>query len=227
MKADLELLRTIFSDGKIHITLAVVTQLEVAPSMAIARVKVKTLPESLEVIAQVSSQARLQDLPQPNDLGILAYSDTEEAYWITTLSYDGDPISARAAAGDTVMQARQSAYLLAADNVYIGQGANNVDPTEPLALGNVLISCFTDLLADLNSLASALNTFTTALKTGPVGIDSIGGPVVTGPVLIAACTSLGTAISTYTTSITTRKSKYLTTAATNIVSGIAFTERGS
>jgi hypothetical protein len=230
--ADLEFLKAIFGDKRVHITLATVTKIEVVPSMSLARVQCLTLPEELEIIATVgipscSQGAFLGGLPKAKDLGVIAYSDMEEAYWVTHLSSSDDLIPQRAVDGAVLLQASsgEDAYVTG-DSVFIGK-SRLVDPTEPLVLGNVLKSALTDILADLKSFVGQLKTFVDAIKTGPIGTDSLGGVAVTSPAVIAAATAFETQIDTYSAQLDTRKSTYVTVAGSNIVSGVAFTERGS
>jgi hypothetical protein len=243
--ADLEFLREIFGDKRVHFTLAKVTKAEVTPSRATMRVQCSTLPEELEIVATVcfpscSQGAGFFLLPQEDDLGVVAYSDLEEPYWIGHLSSPDDLIPQRAVDGDLAIHALdgQNAYL-AGDNIFL-TSSKTADPASPLVLGDILMNAFTDIITDLKAFldnlktgVDAIKTGVDAIKSGPVAVDSIGGSAVTHPTLIAAMTTLETGLATLETNITSykaqldsRKSTYVDTDSSNIVSQIAFTERG-
>ena len=242
---DLEFLRTAFGDNRVHITLAKVVKLEVVPTAAIARVQVTTMPEELEVVCTVSLKAGLYDLPQPNEIGVIAYSDMEEAHWMGNLSSKDEPIPQHAIDGDTVVQARagKNACLFSDTKVFIGKpkAKGATDAAEPLVLGTVMKAALTDILADVKTFADAvktlsadLKTFVDTIKTGPLAIDSKGGSAVTDPGIIAAAVAFelkidtfATAATTYKTNIDSRKSTYIDTDSSNIVSQVGFTERGA
>lgn len=93
---------------------------------------------------------------------------------------------------------------------YAGKVGGTQD--EPLVLGNVMLAAMTDLITQ------SKQGFT-AVKTGPVGIGNLGQSVPTHPTLIAALTAVELLLDT-------TKATYVDTISTNIVSQIAFTERG-
>lgn len=229
--ADLEFLREIFGDRRVHFTLAKVTKAEVTPSRATMRVQCSTLPEELEIVATVcfpscSQGAGFFLIPQEDDLGVVAYSDLEEPYWIGHLSSPDDLIPQRAVDGNILVQAPSGkmAYILG-KKAFIGDGSV-ADPDQPLVLGTVLQDFFTDLLGDLKSFVGQIKSFADAIKSGPVAIDSIGGSAVTHPTLISLLTAFEAQCDSYSAQIDTRKNAYIDTAASNILSQSAFTDRG-
>lgn len=108
--------------------------------------------------------------------------------------------------------------------IYLGKedGTEN----EPLVLGDVLLSALGDLYDKFaNLMDNAINAFN-AISTGPVGIGNLGAPVPTDAALATTLANISTAITTLKTQTNADKAKYVTAPATNIVSQIAFTERG-
>jgi len=84
----------------------------------------------------------------------------------------------------------------------------------PAVLGDILVNA-------LNDLSSALETLTTAISTGPIGVISSpvpGSPVPTNPAIIAAVVA-------FQASLTLFINQYLATPATNILSQQTFLER--
>ena len=98
-----------------------------------------------------------------------------------------------------VIQSGSAKVVLASDGkIYLGK--RGATPSEAAVLGDVL--------------ATGLEALANAIKTGPVGVDTVtGATVTTHPTLITALDSF---ISTY-----------LTTASTNIKSQRTFVDRGS
>lgn len=220
---DMELLKDVFGDKRAIVTLAVVTKLEVVATKELARVQVLTLPDELEVVATVSFPSCSQgggffNLPAPQDLGLIAYTDkteggSQEAYWIGHLSSKDDLIPAQAAAGHLMAMARpgSKAYLASDTAVLVGKGGA-ADPAEPLVLGQTLVSC-------LNALWAQLDTLLQTLTTGPLVIcGAPGTPGVTEP-------GLATNLASIKTQVDQIKTQYLDTSSSNIISQTAFTER--
>lgn len=222
-KLDLELLKDVFGDKRVHFSLAKVTKLEVVASKALARVQVTTLPEELEVVATVSFASCSQggglfNLPAPEDLGMIAYTDkteggSQEAFWIGHLSSDDDLIPQQAVDGHLVALARpgKMAYLASDTKVLVGKGGAT-DPTEPLVLGTTLVGC-------LNAVVTQVNALLDKLTSGPLVIcGSPGTPGTTYPALAADLAAIKA-------QVTNLKTQYLDTSSSNIISQTAFTER--
>ncbi|MGZ3687131.1 MAG: hypothetical protein ACXWPM_00065 [Bdellovibrionota bacterium] len=109
------------------------------------------------------------------------------------------------------------------------------DSAEPLVLGNVLKSYLSELESTVNDLAartSDLVTQFTTLSTALVSDAATLAPFA--PTTEGALAGIETQLATITlqvagiqTSLASDKTQYLDTAATNIVSKLAFTERGT
>lgn len=203
---DLEALRKVLADNRTHIAVAKIAQVELASDRSVLLAQCDLLAEERQVIAKVTwdsigTGGGFIQLPQANDLVLLVFADgdEEQAYVIKRLSSKEDQIPLKAATGDSVAQALtgKKLHLLSDTKILLGKGAT--DPTEPLVLGNVMLSCLTALIdAFLNAPQVGLTAF------GPAFLDP-----------------------TLRTALIQAKSTYVSTASTNVVSQIAFTERGN
>lgn len=199
---DLELLRDIFQDVRQHVGVGVVTQIEINEDASILRVLVKLLPEEREVVA-IMSFADVYDVtfPEVDDLLVVAFVDGEPdgAHVVARFSSSDEPIPVLARTGDSVKYARAGKKMYVGSDTKIGIARPDKDPSQPLVLGTVMKSFMTDFIDAI-------------LNASQVG-QSVTGPVFLDPALRAALVAL--------------KSTYVSTAATNFVSQIAFTERGT
>lgn len=214
---DIEALRSILSDKRVHLTLALVTKVEVLTDRSLCRVQVITLPDALEAIATVGwsaagPEAGIYAIPVPNDLVLVAYVDKDTAFVISRLSSSEDKLPMKAADGHTVVAALsgKELHLTSSQKAYIGKGGL-LNPTEPTVLGNVMKT-------GLSNLLDKITTLLDKLVAGPIAVDSMGGSAVTHPSLI-------TELNLIKTDIATLKNTYVTTASSNIVSQHSFVER--
>jgi hypothetical protein len=201
MNDDLEALREIFKDARLHIGIGVITQVGIAPSGADFRAQVKLLPEEREVVCIMTWEDVGQiTLPQVNDLVLCAFVDghPDEAFVIRRLTNTDQLIPTFAKSGHTVNYSRAGKKLYLGSDTKIGLGRPNVEPAEPLVLGNVM-KTFLD------------NFLNAILNASQIGFCSVG-PVYLDP--------------TIRTNLVNYKSTYVDTAATNILSQNVFTERG-
>jgi hypothetical protein len=202
MMADLEFLREVFKDVRQHIGIGVIKKLGLAQDNSCLRVQVNLLPENREIIAYMSF-ADVYDVTFPgvNELVLVAFADglPDEAHVIARFPSIDEPIPAFARSGHSVKYARPGKKLYVGSDTKIAISRPDVEPTQPLVLGTVLV----------NALTAFLNAF---LNAAQVGV-SPAGPVFLDPSVRSA---LVTAMNTY-----------LTTASTNIVSQLSFTERGT
>lgn len=199
---DLELLRMIFADDRLHIGIGTIKQLGLATDGSKLRAQIMMLPDEREVVAEVGfMDVYCVSLPEIDDLVLVAFVDghPDEAFVIKILSHKEEPIPEKARAGHLVLQPRdgKKAYLTSSAKINIAKPG--VDPTEPLVLGTVLVNFMT---AIFNALLNAPQIGQCAV--GPVWLD---GQVRAD--LVAA------------------KQTYITDASTNIVSQLGFTERGT
>jgi len=216
---DLEELRQIFGDGKVWLELAEIVQVAPAPDRSLVRVKVKVLPDQYEIVARMSWEftgpdAGLYNMPQKGDWVLVAYAegDAQQAFVIKRLSSKDDLFPMRALLGECILKALsgQTLSLCSDSRIQIDRGGL-VSGSEPLVLGSVLKSALGEFYDKVIEMLDGI-------ITGPVGVDSIGGSVVTHP-------SLVTALTTVKAALTLAKAQYVEVSATNIVSQLGFTER--
>jgi hypothetical protein len=232
MSVDIEALRELFRDQRIHLVRARVDATELLLDASKYKVQCTVLPHENEVVAEVGFGASGAgagdfDLPLAGDLVLLAFTDDGEAFVISRLSSSDDPIPRRAD-GNKVSAARdgQKFYLFSDSGVFLGAGGLT-DPDEPLVLGNVLKSCLNDsVYQKLQDIIDRVSSLIDKLVAGPLVIcGSPGTPGSTYPALAADLNGLKTELGVLTTEITEDKAEFLTTPTSNILSGIAFTER--
>lgn len=208
---DLELLRSIFKDVRQHIAVGVITQLGLSQSATTLRAQVKLLPEEREIVAQVGFSAvgastGFIDFPEINDLVLVAFAhdpsverpDHDDAYVIARFPSSEEPIPAFAQSGSSVVYSHPGKKMYVGSNTKVGIGRPNVEPAEPLVLGQTLVTGLTSLI---NSI----------LNASQIGWHPLG-PVFLDPGIRTALVNF--------------KTTYLDTASTNILSQIGFTERG-
>lgn len=145
---------------------------------------------------------------------LVRFHDLSDAVVVPGLYPDDSPYafdSAEDRAGATLQNEDVKIVLTDSGEIKIGKRGATQD--EPIVLGNVLKSY----------LASAIHTQIDnalgAVVTGPVGIDSIGGTVISHPTLVATLTSIRSLLAA-------DKTTYLDTPATDIFSQIYFTDKG-
>jgi hypothetical protein len=235
--ADLESLRAMLSDRRTHLVIGKITKVEVLTDNSAVRVQLISFPEELEMVAVCGwaatgpSAGIFGGLPVVGDLVLLAVPDNDMPYIIARLTSTEDTIPWQVALGHMVLKALsgKKAYLVSDEKILIGAG-EMTEASEPLVLGAVMKSYMGDLYTRVGVLADKLNALCAAIATGPVAVDSLGGSAVCHPTLlgtIGATAVLGirAEIADLKLQLAGDQSKYVTTAATNVVSQLAFTER--
>lgn len=198
---DLEFLREIFKDPRLHIGIGVITKLGLANDGSILRAMVNLIPENREIVCEVGF-ADVNDVtfPEISDLVLVGHvdGDVDEAFIFKVLNNKEEKIPQFAQSGNSVKYARSGKKLYLGSDSKVGVGRPNVDPTSPMVLGDVMLNCLTDLM----------NAF---LNSANVGQHALGPVILDPQVKLALQQALN---------------KYVTTTSTNINSQIAFTERG-
>lgn len=222
---DLEVFREVFKDNRQHLGLGQITKLGPAPDRSCLRVQVllmdPTVESDREVVAFMSWDDAGPDcgsirFPETGDLVLLAWPDQghpDLCYVIKRLTSKEEKLPIKAMDGHSVYQALGGKKAYLASDTAIHLAKPDSDATEPLVLGNVLQSFLTDIIAQVEAIIAAI-------ETGPVVICSAPGQ----PGLIHP--SLKTALDAVKSALDTDKSTYLTTASSNILSQLAFTQRG-
>lgn len=198
---DLELLREMFSDTRLHIGIGTIKTLGLSKDGNTLRMMVNLLPENREiVVVKAWSDVSSITFPEVNDLVITASVDghPDETFAISVLSTKEEPIPKFAQALHSIYYSRPGRKAYLGSDVKVGVGRPGVEPTEPLVLGNTLVS----------GLAALVNAFLNASQIG----QSAVGPVYLDP-------AVRTALQNFVTT-------FLNTSSSNIISQIAFSERG-
>lgn len=203
---DMEFLRECFKDLRTHVGLGTITDMSLSTDFSKLLVKVLLQPEGREIVATMSfpdcgADSGIVCFPELDDLVLVNMVDGDQdlAYVTARFSSIAEPIPLFARQGDTVVYSRPGKKMYVGSDTKVGIGRPNIEPTEPLVLGNVTI----------NGLTALVNAFLNASQIG----QDLFGPVFLDPALRTALTQF--------------KTTYLTDASTNIVSQVAFTERGT
>ncbi len=198
---ELEFLRDIFKDPRLHIGIGTIVQLGLSNDGSVLRVLVNLLPDNRQVVGEVTFEdVNSVTLPEVDDLVLVAFcdGDPDECFIVKVINNADEPIPLFGQTGHTVKYSRAGKKLYIGSDTKVGIGRPNVEPTEPLVLGAVLAT----------GLTALCNAFLNATQIG----QSSAGPVALDP-------AVRTALNNFVTT-------YITTSGTNIKSQIAFTERG-
>ena len=210
--SDLETLRKIMSDRRVWVGVGTVSEKETTKDKSVMRARVKLLPDDHQIIARVTWDAVGPDAGNfgplsVDDLVLVVYVDGSEddAYIIRRLSSRSDTLPQQAIDNHTISKSLDgkkailwgdlAANIVSPARVNIGKTDANV--TEPLVLGLVLKSFLSDF-------------FDLILNSNQIGVCAVG-PVFLDPTIRAQ--------------MVLQKNQYITTAATNILSQLSFTER--
>lgn len=216
-KPDIEGLKALLHDGRVHIASGKILQLEVAPDKSIWYAKCLVFPDEYEVIAQmtwsqVGPNSGIYGPAMADDLVLLALDqEMDQVYVIARLSSDIDLIPQQAIDGDTIVKATTGKNLhIASDtSVFLGKGVDGSNPDEPIVLGSVLKQLLSDILSELDDLTTKLAAHT--------HIGNLGG-TTTPPDVTAD-------ITTVKTNLAALKSSPVDDDAIN--SDIVFCEKGA
>lgn len=199
---DLEFLREIFKDVRQHVCIGVITQMGLAKDNSCLRVRINLLPDEREIVANMSF-ADVNDVtfPEVDDLVTVCFVDgnPDDAHVLSRYSSSDELIPSFARTGHSVKYSRTGKKLYLGSDTKIALAKPNHEPTEPLVLGQVLATF----------LQNVINAFLNAPNIGTCAV----GAVVLDPGI--------------RTNLLQYLNTYITTNATNILSQIAFTERGT
>lgn len=200
MNADLEFLRELFKDDRLHVGIGTITQLGLSLDGNTLRAQVNLLPENREVVCVVTwDDIGRITFPEVNDLVLVAFCDglPDEAHVLRLLTNNDEPIAAFARLGHTITNSRPGMKNYIGSNTKVSIGRVDVEGNENLVLGQQIKSLLSSVLA---AIASHTHAY-----------DDAGTPSVTQ--------APGNA-----SSFTSAKS---TVDSGAILSDIAFTEKGS
>lgn len=202
MSADLEFLRELFKDPRLHIGIGTIAQLGLSMDKNTLRAQVNLMPEEREVVCEVGwPDAGIISFPEVDDLVLCVFvdGDHQDGYVIKVLTTSDEPIPVFARLGHLVIYARAGKKAYLGSDTKVGIGRPGVEPAEPLVLGTVLVNGLTALI---NAFLNAAYIVDTPMGNGFLNPD------------------IRTALGQF-------KTTYLTTSSSNIISQIAFSERGS
>lgn len=141
---DLESLKQVFADKRVHIAIAQIKKLGLAADRSVLRVQVSVFPEQREIIARMSwsavgEEAGVFMFPNVGDLVLvcMADGDEEDAFVFSRLTSKIDKIPLHAADGDLVAKALTGKKTWITSDTRINLSAGDTEPTENLVLGQV------------------------------------------------------------------------------------------
>jgi hypothetical protein len=187
---DLESLRRVFEDKKLHIVIGRVTQLSIADDRSFLKCMVSVWPEEREIVTRmtwesVGPDAGIFHFPVVGDLVLVAFAegDDDQAFVVRRLTSKEDTIPERATEGHSVIRslAGKQAWLTSDTKVLVSRG--DTEPTENFVLGQQLKTLLSDLLTELKTLCTTLSTHT--------HIGNLGYPT-SAPVQASAISASGT-----------------------------------
>jgi len=200
----LEDLKAIFEDTRTYFGIGKIVELSPADDNAYLHVVIELYPEEVEVVCRMAweatgKEAGIFQFPVVDDLVMVCFIDGDEdqAYIIRRLTSKEDKIPAKAMDGHTVIKALSGKEAWITSDEKINLSKEDTSPTEAVVLGNIL--------------KTFLTAWIDAWLDAPV-IGQGAAPVTLSPAIKALLTQY--------------KSTYLTTASSNILSQLTFTERG-
>jgi len=201
---DLELLREIFKDARLHVGLGTIAQLGMATDGSALRVMVNLLPENRQVVAQMTfADVFSVTIPEIDDLAVVAFVDghPDDAWVLKLVNTNEEPIPVYARAGNTMIAPRVGKK--------VGIGRNTSTPTQPLVLGTVLQTLLSNVLDKLKELSDQIANHT---HIGNLGYAT-SVPLTAAEFLVLEADFLGYKVSPVDDAL--------------VLSDIAFTEKGS
>lgn len=216
----LEELRALFKDQRQYSAIGLIKKLGALSDRSALRVRVSLFPDEREIIATmtwdaVGPDAGDFDFPAIDDLVlvILVDGDPDQAYVVKRLTSKIDTIPAKALDGHMVRQARAGKKAILASDTRIALATPGGEGDEPLVLGNVMKDCLTELFTQLGTLLTSLDTKPIVICSAP------GSPGLIHPTLKVDVDMVKSALED-------AKDMFVTDDSTNIVSQLAYTERG-
>jgi hypothetical protein len=223
MGIDLELMKSIFRDDRLHIGLALVKRVIVQDDMTDVAIECEIVPEGRTVIVtdtweSVGDNTGHGDIPDPNDLIliVMADGDPDRAYAIKRLASHEEKLPKQIKDGHFVTKSKPGKKLFLGSDTRVEIGKANADApaAENLVLGLVFKQLMSDeltqlatlsttlktlsqktssLLGQVNSLVSALSSF-----AGSLTIEAAAGAALTAQLtpIVIQLTTIDSAIGT-------------------------------
>jgi hypothetical protein len=188
---DLELLKEILRDKRVHVAVGIIKRLEMAADRSVLRVLVNIYPEERPCICRmtwdaVGPSSGFIQMPVPDDLVLVAFGEGEEeqGYVIRKLSSKVDKIPTEADSGDLIAKSLAGKNTRVISDTKVLLARPESVPTEPLVLGNVLKAALSEWLEAeavhkhlgnlgyMTSVPDNADVFT-SLKSSPVDDEEI------------------------------------------------------
>lgn len=176
---DIEFLREVLGDDKVHLEIARVRQVSMASDLSVLRCLCLVIPDNFEVIARVAwdsvgPNSGIFAPPAVDDLVLVAFTtsgESESAFIIKRLSSKVDTIHEAVREGNTVIRALEGKklYIGSDTKTLIGKIQDMAEYTENLVLGQELKTLLTDMLTTMAALAQVGSSHT---HIGNLGINT-------------------------------------------------------
>lgn len=188
---DLESLKHIFSDKRLHIAVSEITKVMVASDRSVMRVNVKIWPELREIVARMSwdavgSDAGFMMMPNAGDVVLVCMADGNEddAYVFARLTSKEDKIPLNVLDGDVVAKALAGKKVWVTSDTRINLSKGDSEPAQNLVLGQIFKTMMSTFLesVSVHKHIGNLGYFTappdnaaqyTALKSDPVDNENV------------------------------------------------------
>ncbi len=227
---NIEELREILKDNKLHIGLGIINKLHLAEDRSYLKVSMNVLPENREVIATmtwevVGTNSGEFEFPSPNDLVLFAQAEGDDdlCYVIKRLTSKEDTIPITAIGGDKVSRAKTGQKYWNTSDVRINLSKGDTEPTENIVLGQRFKATYSDHLSKLIDITQKIMDQIDKV----VAHDHLGnlGFKTSSPINAAEMTAIKNQLNTLKTSVNTIKSDKVDNEF--ILSDLTFTEKGS
>lgn len=153
---NLESIREILKDDKLHLGLATITRLVLAEDRSYLKVILNVLPENRQLVADmtwenVGPSSGDFEFPSVGDLVIFGQAEGSEdyAFVLKRLTSEEDKIPTSAVGGDKVHKAKASKKYWNISDSKIFLSRSDSEPTENLVLGQQLKTLMQDLLSQM------------------------------------------------------------------------------
>lgn len=154
MNADLEFLRELFRDDRLHIGIGAITQLGLSLDGNTLRAQVNLLPENREVVCTVGwDDIGRICFPEVDDLVLVAFCDglPDEAHVIRMLTTGEEPISAFGRLGHMITNSRPGKKNYIGSDTKVSIGRIDHEGTENLVLGQQIKAMLSTVLGAIAS----------------------------------------------------------------------------
>lgn len=226
---DLEGVREILRDDRLHIGLGLVKKLHLAEDRSYLKVTLSVLPEEREIIATMTWDNTGPDsgdfeFPSPNDLVLFAQAegDEEYAYVIRRLTSSEDTIPQEATTGDKVHRAKAGKIYWNISDTKIYLSKTGTAPTENLVLGQRWKTTYQD---HLDEITDALEKLEDQINNVATHVHTVIGIPTSAPLNAAAMQTIKGQITTIRGNLETIKSGKVDNEF--ILSDLSYTEKGS